>query len=179
MYGFQRFTGGVVIRIGCDSITGVAVHGEDRFTFIGVDQVDQSLLNCRDELGIVYFGNGLGDRNGVVVDTIGYADDIELVPDGVIAAHACLAGSILLVGGQQPGIFIVAAAVGIAHNNINRFGGSLCKRFAITGEGDDAGEIGELFTVIVIHQPQGGIDVPGGRGCLQHGPAGGVQIIPW
>ena len=34
------------------------------------------------------------DGNGVVVDTVGYADNVQFVPDAVFAAHALLAGGV-------------------------------------------------------------------------------------
>ena len=63
-----------------------------RHIWVSLDDVDEAILQSGDELRSVV-GAGLGDGNGVVVDTVGDADDVQLVPDGLAAAHALLAGS--------------------------------------------------------------------------------------
>lgn len=166
----ERGASAVVISVGRNGIAGVAVHAEDLLAFRRVDDVDERLLHRGDELRIVNVRVRLGDGNGVVVDARRHADDIQFVPDGIGAAHAGLAGFVGLTGGQSPSGLVIVAAVGIADDDVNRLGGSLSERVAVAGQGDDVRQIGDLLLVVIL-EPQGRVDVTGGRGILQHGPS--------
>ena len=155
----------------------MAVHAEDLLAFRRVDDVDERLLHRGDELRIVNIRVRLGDGDGVVVDARGHADDVQLIPDGIGAAHAGLAGLVGLAGGQSPSGLVIVAAVGVADDDVNRFGGSLSERVAIAGQRDDVRQIGDLLLVVIL-QPEGRINVAGGRRILQHSPVGLGEVIP-
>ena len=155
----------------------MAVHTEDGLALIGVDDVDQRGLQRIDELRIVDFRLRGGDGDGIVVDARGHADDVHLVPDGIGAAHAGLAGGVGAVGGSVPGSLIVAAAVSVAHDDVHLLGGGLRERVRIA-QLHDVGQVGDLLAVVVLHQPHGRVDVArGGRG-VAHGPGRLVEVFP-
>ena len=79
----------VIISIGSLCIAGVAVDIEDGLSLIGIDDVDQAVLHGLDKLGVVHFRLCLCDGNGIIVNALGDADNIELVPDGIGTAHRC------------------------------------------------------------------------------------------
>ena len=104
----------------------------------------------------------LRNRYGVIINTIRHTDDVEFIPDGGTAAHALLTGGILLVGRQIPREFIVIAAVGIADDDINQLRSCHGERLTIAAfHCSDFREIGDLLAIIVLHEPQGRIDVTG------------------
>ena len=176
--GLESSAGSVIIGIDGLGITGVAVHIEYGLALFGIDYVDEAILKSRYYFGGVILA-GLGDGNGVVVYTVGHADNVELVPDGLGAAHALLAGFVLLVNGQHPAGFVVVTAVGIANDDVYLLGSGVGEGGAVAGiKGNDVGKIGDLLAVVIGHQPHGRIDITGGRGGLLHRPAGAVKIFP-
>ena len=143
-----------------------------------VDDVDEALLQSVDQLGGVV-GAFLGNGNGVVVDAVGNADDVQLIPDGVGTAHTLLAGLVLLIDGQRPGSFVVVTAVGVADNDVHLLSSSVGESGAVAGiQRNDVGQVGDLLAVVVLHQPQSGVDVTGGGRGLLNGPGSLVQIFP-
>ena len=156
----------------------MAVDAEDSLSFIGVDDVDEALLQSVDQLGGVV-GAFLGNGNGVVVDAVGDADDIQLIPDGFGTAHALLAGLVLLIDGQRPGSFVVVTAVGVADNDVHLLSSGVGESGAVAGvQRNDVGQVGDLLAVVVLHQPQSRVDVTGGGRGLLNGPGSLVQIFP-
>ena len=104
---------------------------------------------------------------------------LHLVPDGVAATHALLAGFILLVGGEYPARLVVVAAVGVAYDDIDLLSGGVGESRAVAGvKRNNVGQIGDLLAVVVFHQPHGGVDVTGGRGGLLDCPSRLVEILP-
>ena len=148
--GLESSAGSVIIGIDGLGITGVAVHIEYGLALFGIDYVDEAILKSRYYFGGVILA-GLGDGNGVVVYTVGHADNVELVPDGLGAAHALLTGFVLLVYGQHPAGFVVVTAVGIADDDVHLLGSGVGEGGAVAGiKGNDVGKIGYLLAVIVF-----------------------------
>ena len=107
----------------------MAVNIEYGLAFIGVDYVDEAILQGGLKL-VGIEGAGLGDGNGVVIDTVGNAYNVKLVPYGLAAAHALFAGGSLLIGGQYPARLVVVTAVGIANDDIDLLGSGIGERGA-------------------------------------------------
>ena len=156
----------------------MAVNIKDGLTFLGVDDVDEAVLQSLDQLGSVVL-TLLGDRNGIVVDAIGNANDVQLIPDRITAAHALLTGLILLVDGQHPGCFVVVTAVSVADNDVDLLSSGVGESSAVAGvQRNNIGQVRDLLTIVVLHQPHSGIDVTcGGRGLL-NSPGSLVQVLP-
>src|SRR5699024_7005958 len=139
--------------------------GDDLLSLLGVADVDECLGQGGLEV-VVHDGRGLADADGVVVDGGGDAHHSGVVPDAV--GHAVLAGPLVL---------IVPAGIGIGADDVHLTGGQ-------TGEGATVGvglhrmgQVGDVLIEVLL-EPQGGVDVPGGRGGVGHAPVGVAHVLP-
>ena len=143
----------------------MAVDGDDFLTGIGVADIDERLLQRGDQVGIHDLGV-LADRDGVVVDGSGDADNVGLLPDAAFAAELGI-----------PALGIVAAGVSVGHQHVHLTGGQTGKGAGVGVGLHGALQIGNALAVVIL-QPQSGIDIAGGRGCAHDAPVGAVQILP-
>ena len=143
----------------------MAVDGDDLLAFFGVADVDERILQSCDQIG-VHDLRVLADRDGVVVDRGGDADDIGLFPDGAFAAELGV-----------PALSIVAAGIGVGHEDVDLAGSEAgeCAGVGIRLHG--AAQIRDALAVAVL-QPQSRIDVAGRGGRAHDAPVGAVEIVP-
>src|SRR5699024_585800 len=156
---------GVVVGGLGGQIAVVAVDSDDLFALFSVADIDESLGQGGLEV-VFHDGRGLADADGIVVDGGSDAHHGGVVPDAV--GHAVLAGPLVL---------IVPAGIGVGAEDVHLTGGQ-------TGEGAAVGvglhRVGQVSDVLleVLLQPQGGIDVTGGRGGVGHAPVGAAHVLP-
>ena len=165
MNEFLRGTLVVIVGSLCLLIAVVAVDGDDLLAFFGVADVDERILQGCNQIGIHDLGV-LADRDGVVVDRGGDADNIGLFPDGAFAAELGV-----------PAFGIVAAGVGVGHENIDLAGSETGKRTGVGIRLHSAAQIRNALAVAIL-QPQSRVDVTGRGGRAHDAPVGAVEIIP-